>query len=685
MSKKNFKKANEGYLVERKVISFILYLFIGFSFCPVVGAAQGAQGPFGLDDSKVREILATEFADWEIDLALGSAGLERPLFQNTKARSRCSDYRLIRSPFFGDLHVHTSLSMDAFLGGNILNDPREAYRFARGDSLGIAPYDSAGNPVYEVQLRRPLDFAAVTDHAEFFGEVRICNTPGHPGYDSPECQSLRVLSPASPQIWFGALLPLQPSRFGFCGPDEQNCLDMAATVWEDVQAAAEEGYDRSPDCELTTFIGYEWSGTPGGANLHRNVLFRNEDVPELPTSYLDAPTPELLWSALEADCLEAGGSCDTLAIPHNSNLSLGRMFLPENSDGSPLSSTDAARRAALEPLVEIIQTKGSSECRTGVGTTDELCDFELMRQAGLAVFPGQAAPFSPSAFVRNSLQEGLRVQEEIGANPFKLGFVGGTDTHNSTAGLVDEEGFQGHTGALDSSLPGRLAVVDNNPGGLTVIWAEENSRDALFDALERREVYATSGTRPVVRFFGSFLYPESLCRLPIFNHLGYILGVPMGGDLETPGQIARYRAPRFAVSALKDPGTPERPGRQLQRIQIIKGWVEDGTVHEEVYEVAGDPIGNAEVGPAGEPIGLGFDSLCAVWEDPDFDPERPAFYYARVLENPSWRWSTRQCHAAGIDCSEPSEVPPELEACCAQDIPTTIQERAWTSPIWYSP
>ncbi len=611
-----------------------------------------------------------------------------------KSGPRCEDFRWLRQPLYGDLHVHTNLSMDSiYFGGGVDMGPTEAYRFARGEPLGLPPFDAAGHPTTVAQLERPLDFAAVTDHAEFFGEVRICFTPGHPAYDSLECGALRQQNPmAAGPFWFAPLLvpdPPGPSRFPSCDAGDPGCLDVASSVWQEVQLAAEDAYDRSPACSFTTFIGYEWSGTPAGANLHRNVLFANDVVPELPVSYLDAPHAEELWDAIEADCLDAGNGCAALAIPHNSNVSLGRMFLPENGDGSLLETADAERRAKLEPLVEIIQHKGASECRPGLDTVDELCDFNLWRNPSLLPQgPGSPPPppFAPASFVRNALKIGLLEEERQGANPFVLGFVGGTDTHNSTPGFVSERDHSGHLAAIDAALPARLAAPNANPGGLTVVWSEENAREAIFAALERREVYATSGTRPVVRMFGGFFYPGSLCDTPLFELVGYLLGESMGGRLDVPHFVAARRAPRIAVAALRDPGSPTRQGVPLQRIQIVKGWVEDGTAHEAVYDVAGEPDNGAGVDPrTGEPIGPGFDTLCTVWTDPDFDPLQPAFYYARVLENPSSSWSGYRCRAAGVDCSVPASIPPGLEPCCAPETELVVQERAWTSPIWYSP
>jgi hypothetical protein len=356
--------------------------------------------------------------------------------------------------------------------------------------------------------------------------------------------------------------------------------------------------------------------------------------------------------------------------------------------GSPLTAADATTRAGFEPLVEMMQHKGDSECRTGVDTTDELCGFEKLQRTTLfgASDPGQ--PFAPMSFARNGLKQGLLEEERLGVNPFRIGFIGSTDTHNGTPGATEEDTWKGHIGLRDATPPYRLTRfapggIEANPGGLAVLWAEENSRDALFAAMRRREAYATSGNRPIVRFFGGRI-PANLCGKAAFAELGYERGVPMGGEI---GPVLGGNSPRFAVLAQKDAGTVDAPGTQLQRIQIVKGWIDgNGLAQEAVFDIAGDAGNGATVDTATcEVSGPGFDSLCAVWEDPQFDRTQRAFYYARVLENPTCRWSTRLCNDLGVDCSMPGSVPPEYETCCDPLFPKTIQERAWTSAIWYRP
>ncbi|MDX1496970.1 MAG: DUF3604 domain-containing protein, partial [Salinisphaeraceae bacterium] len=289
---------------------------------------------------------------------------------------------------------------------------------------------------------------------------------------------------------------------------------------------------------------------------------------------------------------------------------------------------------------------------------------------------------------REAMKEGLNLEKNLGVNPFKYGFISSSDTHLGTPGNVSESDFPGHAGAgLNPSegVPGLTDVIEASPGGLAVLYAEENSRPSLFAAMQRREAYATSGTRPVVRFFGGWDIPANACGRSDFVELGYANGVPMGGDL--PAAPGGDSAPIFAVSALRDPGGPGVTSEPLQRIQIIKGWIdENGEKQEQVYEVAGDPNNGASVDLSNcQTSGSGFASLCSVWQDPDFSVDQHAFYYARVVENPSCRWSTYQCLAANVNCDEPESVPEPLADCCNTDFPKTIQERAWTSPIWYRP
>ncbi|MEM7582839.1 MAG: DUF3604 domain-containing protein [Acidobacteriota bacterium] len=808
----------------------------------------------------------------------GTASADEELaFERTEERSRCAHYTVTRQPFFGQTHLHTQYSADAATIST-RNTPRDAYRFARGEKVGLAPfYDTRlirtsddEPPVGGVSAHpyclppdrcqytasrsiqmpegRALDFAAVTDHSEFLGETNICYFEGGKpcdsqaaesvcsvdqtcspntgtcvpyGYDSPFCVTTRqavnrLTNGLAAAIFVGAWQQWNPQNppYGFCTSStpngEDSCARQAENVWQQIIAAAEEAYDRTDRCEFTSFIGYEYTSMPqllqcsksfgpcladddckggptdrclapgqcsapagklcfvdqagacdtggeciangGGNNLHRNIIFRNANVPAAPISYFNVPTgcgageacrdyagpenavedrgkystasgvslgsPTVMLEALEGVCNPDDG-CEFLSIPHNSNLSGGAMFL------TPETPRDARVRAEHERLVEIFQIKGDSECRysaqhpdawqPGANVPDELCDFEDMRfatlAAGILVDP-DARSVPASGYVRNALKHGLRYQKdsEAGVNPFKLGFVGSLDNHNGTptATEVDYSKHGAHgtvSFGADGQMqnPSNFLGLETNGGGVSVVWAEENSRDSIFAAMQRRETYATSGTRPVVRFFGGFDLPETMCQRGDFAQQGYDLGVPMGGTLAVDARSSQSRrrtsaaGPRFAVSALMDLGWVGHPGTTLQRIQIIKGWVDaDGEVREQVYDVAGSseiaPVDLATCAPA-PPESGGAASLCEVWQDPDFDPDLHAFYYARVLENPSCRWNQYYCLDRGVDCGKRPELGEDVvgynaydyEQCCSGEVPKAVQQRAWTSPIWYEP
>lgn len=611
----------------------------------------------------------------------------------TPTEVACEDFTPERRVLFGDLHVHTTYSFDAHMW-EVRARPEDAYRFARGQPLDLPPFDAEGRGIKTVRIDRPLDFAAVTDHSEFLGEVETCTVPESPGYDSATCATFR--RGGNPGVVeFGiAMTRTAPRRFAdICGTDGSRCTRLAGEVWRRVQGAAEQAYQ---PCQFTTFVAYEYSNALAASTRHRNVIFKNARVP-MPVSTFEERTPQGLWRALEASCVQSGRGCDVLAIPHNSNESNGRMFLVEYP-GAQTPAEERAQaefRARFEPLVEIYQHKGNSECFNGlsgiVGAPDEACEFERRRvrpaaDCGDGVGSLGAAGegcISRRDYVRNVLLLGLQEYLRIGANPYALGFIGSTDTHNATAGLVAEETFSGHQGANDSSEALQLGSgtltdggITFSPGGLAAVWAEQNTREAIFAALRRRETYATSGPRIAVRVFGGYELPADWCERADFVAIGYQRGVPMGGLL--PQRSAETATPVLAITAQRDPGTATRPGTLLQRIQVVKGWVAEGQPQYRVYDVAGRSDAAADVDLATcTPRGPGFASLCTVWRDPEFDPAVPAFYYVRVLENPSCRWHTYVCNRL-----PPEQRPP---ACSDPNIPATLQERAWTSPIWYLP
>ncbi len=587
----------------------------------------------------------------------------------TEEREPCADFDASRKALYGDLHAHTGFSFDARVYDNRLT-PADAHRFAMGEAVGLTPYDADGNPTRTVQLDRPLDWVAITDHGEFLGEVARCTTEGAPGYDSSVCTRYR--DPAGNGAFdFGTVMASDdPTRWPeVCGDD--GCIPEASERWTAMQTAAEAAYDRTAACAFTAFPSYEYTNTRGVSNRHRNVVFRNATVPALPITTFEAPTEVALWTQLEAQCTNAGTGCQAISIPHNSNLSNGWEFTLEGFTQSELEL-----RARVEPIVEIFQHKGDSECRNQHvnGEVDPLCDFEKLRPAGDELCNEQLGNGGMRLwgcshrldFVRNVLLEGLAEQRAGRVNPYRLGITASTDTHNGTPGYVDSVDFQGHVGSVDDTAGKRLGdgnithdTIITNPGGLTGVWAEENSRDAIWRAIERREVFATSGPRIDIRFFAGWDLPEDACTgddLALYDE-----GVPMGGTLP---DRRRADAPTFALRADQD-----RAG--LAKLQIIKGWVDGQGVHEQVIDVVTADETSVDTATC-EPSG-GAANLCALWTDPDFDPDRHAFYYARAVEGPTCRWTTRQCASFSAE-----ERPPRCD-----EVPETVQQRAWSSPIWF--
>ncbi len=629
-------------------------------------------------------------------LSTGCPSEEPPVPEpDPDAREACADTDPLRRAFFGDLHVHSAWSYDAWVQ-DVRGTPEDAYRFARGEEVLLPPLDAEGEGTRSVRLTRPLDFVGVTDHGELLGEVQACLDPDSGAWDSSVCTTYREAGDNATVVMGAPLSSPSPERLDeLCGEGAADCRAYTRDAWTRMQEIAEQYYDRTPACSFTSFVGYEWSGTPELSNIHRNVIFRGTVVPELPLSYFEAPTGVELWSSLRRECLDVPW-CDVLAIPHNPNLSNGRMFELAYSLGADADQqrAEASERALLEPIVEVYQHKGDSECKAGfndpLSGTDEACAFEKMRPLSNADCGfgtgsggmGNIGCISYRDFLRGALADGLREEERLGVNPYRMGVIGSTDTHNATPGAVEERGWPGHVGRNEQDAPSRLQAtallpggIRASPGGLAGVWAEENSRDALFDAMQRREVFGTSGPRIVPRFFGGWDLPEGLCEQPDMIEAAYAGGVPMGSVMP-PGAGT---SPRFLVAAQRDAGTEQFPGMPLQRLQVVKGWLEaSGQTRIEVFDVAGDPDNGASVDTSTcAPQGEGFDSLCAVWEDPDYSAEQRAFYYLRVLENPSCRWSTWQC----------LEIPEEdrPEGCSDASVPKTIQERAWTSPIWISP
>lgn len=639
----------------------------------------------------------------------------------TEQREPCSRYNPLRTALFGDLHVHTAYSFDA-AANSLETYPADANRFAKGEAIPFFPLDEAGKPAGTVQLSRPLDFVAVTDHGEFLGERALCRTPGSPSYDTSFCNDYRQTERQG-MLMLGTILNLEaPSRLPeICGEDGALCREYAKGPWQEMIAAAEAAYDRTSACRFTSLIGYEYTGTPGLSNIHRNVIFRNDKVPALPVSYIEAPRDHLLWQQLDAECNGENG-CAYVTIPHNSNLANGRMFSllqsgEHDHDHAPDNEhlkAHALERLTHEPVIEIFQHKGNSECINGLSTIfgepDEHCEFESVRTFGerkevidirledgkLVSDTGEVITdecgngtgsggmvgggcVAESDFLRSNLLKGLRDEQMLGVNSAKLGVIGSTDTHASTPGAVSETNWGGHVSKEatpeERLEPGVLTSgIDGNPGGLAGVWAVENSRDAIFEALLRREVFGTSGPRIEPRFFGGWGYDDDLCSSPDMLQQAYDHGVPMGSDLKVRSGDA---PPAFLAHARVDPAEGATP---LQQLQLIKGWIdEDGAARYKIYTIAGTPDNGAGVDVAtGKRFGSGHRELCTVFEDPDFDPAQPSFYYLRVLENPSPRWSLWDCMRIPA-----AQRPPVCDD--TSGVPKVIQEMAWSSPIWYRP
>lgn len=641
-------------------------------------------------------------------------------FERTETREPCSQYTPQKRPMFGDLHVHTSYSFDSYLSSQ-RNDPNAAYRYAKGETILVPNADGISD--VPAKISRPLDFAGITDHAEFLGEINLCSGDSSSlAYWWPHCAMMR-----SDNIWIQLLAANWMTRLGgqeIADPERSfvckigDCDVAHANAWQSIQEAAEDHYDRTSDCTFTSFIGYEYTDAKSQKNMHRNVIFRNERVTDRAISIYDTGTGNFpkLWSMLRSECIEGDEGCDVLIIPHNPNLSAGLMFR------DPVTPKEAEERLFFEPVVELIQHKGASECRfdkllgRGLNTEDELCDFEQIDADNLNMLGSvhgerrteraNIVPldeFANRNMVRNVLKDGLAIGKEDGINPFRMGFIGSTDTHSATPGAAEEDNYVGHLGKRDSEYRNVQDHFFANPGGLAVVWSEENSRDAIFKGIRHRETYATSGTRPTVRLFAGENLDENLCSSPDGIARAYKQGVPMGSEIRGGRTVSRMR---LLVSAQKDVGIEGRPGTDLQRIQIIKGWVDnEGSIHESIVDAVGDANNGATVDPnTCMPVGVGSAQLCKVWEDPSFDPTQDAFYYLRVLENPSCRWSTLQCQSAGVNpfspsCKEQALVADKLAKkngatgsvyrnCCIDEktmpfYSPVIQERAWTSPVWY--
>ena len=588
-----------------------------------------------------------------------------------------------RQAYYGDLHLHTTNSFDAYVLMGTKTTPEEAYQFARGDEI-----DYLGE---KVRRREPLDFLAVTDHSENIGVFNELDDPNSPlakselGQRILKAKAAGTLTLTAKRDGQGDALALIGQLLkghaldGITGVDA-NALTSSA--WQREIAAANRYYQPG---KFTTFIGYEWTSMPNGQNLHRNVIFRGDKAPN-PFTSVDSSKPEDLWAFLSK--IRTQG-VDALAIAHNANASNGLMYDWTTLDGRPIDVAYSVLRSQNEPLSEISQNKGTSETHPSLSPNDEFANFEIFDR--LLISPQSSRP--SGSYTRDAIGKGLVIAQKIGVNPYKDGYTGSADLHGGLS-VSSEQDFGGNVGGANigggrTSLEAARALLETpkdatgfnvtitGSAGLTGVWAEQNTRDAIFDAFRRKETFATSGTRLKVRLFGGWNFGSGFDTAPDAVKQAYAKGAPMGGDL--PARPSGAAAPSFVVWAVKDPN-----GANLDRVQIVKVWVENGVQKEKVFDVAaGTGRGHDASGkltPVGTTVDLktgaytntiGSVALSTVWRDPEFKASQPAAYYVRVLEIPTPRWTTLLAIKYGL--ALPASVP------------ATIQERGWSSPIWYTP
>lgn len=617
----------------------------------------------------------------------GLGGVPAGALEGVVSKDTVTDQR-VYSPFvgrdypdqvlFGDLHFHTEISIDAGLVGTKLT-AHEAFRVARGEKI----ISNTGQPV---QLVRPLDFLAITEHAEFLGVPTALNASDPRILSHEFGRKIYEQFNAGQEGRMAAFASMIEAAL-INGVDPFEGLNLADTLWEDLLGVIDQYNDPG---QFTTIAGFEWTSSPKGDNLHRVVLFRDgaeRTSQVVPLSLFDTPDPEGLWDYLAGYEDKTGGQ--VISVPHNGNLSNGLMFSPYKFDGSPMDADYAAKRIRWEPMHEMTQIKGDEETHPYLSPDDEFADFENWDVANISGSVAKTPEMLRYEYARSALKVGLEVEREVGVNPFKFGLYGTTDTHTAIP-TTREDNYFGkyqHTEpsanrhnidvipAEDPAL--RILTAQESAAGLTAVWARENTREDIFDAVTRKEAYATTGSRIRVRIFGGWDFTGEDLGATDFVSEGYTRGVPMGGDLRDAPNGA---APSIMVRALRDPD-----GANLDRVQVIKGWIDAaGETHERVYDIAvsGDRV-IGEDGRARDAVGttvdietatytntIGAPALDGIWQDPDFDPAENAFYYVRVIEIPKPRWTTHD--AAFFDISLPESVPP------------TVQDRAYTSPIWYT-
>ena len=590
------------------------------------------------------------------------APLENPVSDRATKDWKEEEKKVVKAPLkkalFGDLHVHTRLSFDAYIGG-VTAGPSEAYSFAKGNSIGVLGK--------QVRIVRPLDFAAVTDHSEYLGEMYSTQTKGIKGYNTIHSRMLRSLGQdTAKQTAFFRRMSGSGNRDRVrTHPNFFSGYKTTVMAWNVILDAAENHYQPG---KFTTFAAYEWSKSDKGAHLHRNVIFKDMTVPNYPISAFEAKDEIALWNSLEAFRTEGS---TVMAIPHNSNISNGRTFSNEQPDGTPIDKDYILMRHKNEPLVEIHQAKGSSEVHPKLWAEDEYANFELYNAVGSE---------NINNYVRHVLKRGIKYKQDFGVNPYEYGIIASTDTHNGTPGNTEEsDEYQGNHLFIDGApeqrsttkwiLNEKLRTAGAiNPGGLVGVWSRANTRTEIYESLEQKETFGTSGNRIQVRFFGGTNFGNDYEGYENMVTEGYQKGVPMGKYLS----IEEGQTPQFLIWASKDP-----EGAALHKIQIIKGWLEDEELKEEIIDVVvtkntfenKEDVVNLKTGVIDEQYGSS--ELFTKWEDPNFDESQEAFYYLRVLEVPTLRYT--EWDKVRYNTPYP------------EDIAQTVIERAWTSPIWYSP
>ncbi len=574
-----------------------------------------------------------------------------------------TEYNPQRNLYWGDLHIHTGYSTDAYTNG-VRATLDDAYTFVKGGEI----LHAAG---YGIRLQRPLDFAAVTDHSEYLGVLRA-TAPDLP---------LNRKSLRERLLNDGRLMNTIMVAQSMLGFDLENAIvpgweEISRSAWQDTIDTARRHNDPG---RFTAFVGYEWTSMPNERNLHRNVIYRSSRVPTLPFSSVDSEDPRDLWTALESQ-REQG--MESFAIPHNGNVSDGLMYDSVMYDGKAMDANYAQRRMLNEPISEIFQVKGSSETHPTLSDEDQFAGFEIY---DTVLAQSQDDSIAKGSYTRDALRSGMEMSHSEGFNPYRFGVIGSSDGHNASA-PVEENNYHGKLPLLDGSAALRMGTATYYPGsmpggprwsaaGLAAVWAEENTRASLYDAMRRKETFATSGPRIAVRLFGGWNYPADLLKKTDWIATAEQSGVPMGQDLPAASEA---HTPNFAVWAIRDPQSGN-----LDRIQIIKGWLDKtGKSHEKVFNVAWSgkratdtagqlpAVGNTvDVTTATYTNSIGAEQLSTVWADPEFDSTQEAFYYARVIEIPTPRWTTFDALKLGIVAPEPS----------------SLQERAVTSAIWYKP